>query len=175
MLEVDERIGGPQPVAQLVARHEFARPFYQGRQQVKRLLLEVQPNAGAAQLAGPDIELERVEPDDMSSRNGGLDHRVALPERVFARCEILARKSVEIGSLDDEGVLHSGPENGGDPRDFWTRFESVRSIQQDPLACCGSVSRACDRRTDFAPTPAFLGTRRRCRRKYRESPICARL
>ena len=41
-------------------------------------------------------------------------------------------QSVEIGSVDDEGFLHSGLEEGGDPRDFWTRFESVRSIQEDP-------------------------------------------
>jgi hypothetical protein len=38
-------------------------------------------------------------------------------------------QAVEIGSVDDEGFLHSGPEDGGDPRDFWTRFDSVRSIQ----------------------------------------------
>lgn len=43
-------------------------------------------------------------------------------------------QSVEIGSVDDEGFLHSGPEDGGDPRDFWTRFESVKSIQQNPLS-----------------------------------------
>jgi hypothetical protein len=43
-------------------------------------------------------------------------------------------QSVEIGSVDDEGFTHSGPEDGGDPHAFWTRFESVRSIQQDPLS-----------------------------------------
>ena len=36
-------------------------------------------------------------------------------------------RSVEIGSVDDEGFLPSGPE-GGDARDFWTRFESVTSV-----------------------------------------------
>lgn len=43
-------------------------------------------------------------------------------------------QSVEIGSVDDEGFLHSGPQAGGDSRGFWTRFESVRSIQLDPLS-----------------------------------------
>ena len=38
-------------------------------------------------------------------------------------------QSVEIGSVDDEGFLHGGPEGTGDPHDFWTRFGSVRSTQ----------------------------------------------
>lgn len=41
-------------------------------------------------------------------------------------------QSVEIGSVGDEGFLHSGPEQSGDSNDFWTRLESVRSIQQEP-------------------------------------------
>ena len=40
-------------------------------------------------------------------------------------------QSVDVGSVDDEGFLHSGPD-GGDPRDFWTRFESVKSLQPEP-------------------------------------------
>ena len=35
------------------------------------------------------------------------------------------KQSVNIGLVDDEGFLHSGPE-GADPQDFWTRFESVK-------------------------------------------------
>ena len=40
-------------------------------------------------------------------------------------------QSVDVGSVDDEGFLHSGPD-GGDSRDFWTRFESVKSLEQEP-------------------------------------------
>ena len=35
-------------------------------------------------------------------------------------------ESVQVGSVDDEGLLHSGP--GDDPQDFWTRFDSVMSV-----------------------------------------------
>ena len=35
---------------------------------------------------------------------------------------------VEIGSVDDEGFLHSGPDCA-DPKAYWTRFESVTSIE----------------------------------------------
>ena len=35
-------------------------------------------------------------------------------------------ESVQVGSVDDEGFLHSGP--GDDPQDFWTRFDSVMSV-----------------------------------------------
>jgi hypothetical protein len=34
---------------------------------------------------------------------------------------------VEIDCVDDEGFLHSG-DGGGDPQDFWTRFEDVESV-----------------------------------------------
>ena len=37
-------------------------------------------------------------------------------------------QTVTIGSVDDEGFLHSGPD-GGDPLFYWTRFESVASIE----------------------------------------------
>jgi len=39
-------------------------------------------------------------------------------------------QAVDVGSVDDEGFLHSGPD-GGDPRHFWTRFESVKSLKQE--------------------------------------------
>jgi hypothetical protein len=35
-------------------------------------------------------------------------------------------ESVQVGSVDDEGFLHSGP--GDDPQDFWTRFDSIMSV-----------------------------------------------
>ena len=36
--------------------------------------------------------------------------------------------AVDIGSIDDEGFVHSGPE-GSDPDLYWTRFESVISVE----------------------------------------------
>lgn len=37
-------------------------------------------------------------------------------------------QSVDVAAVDDEGVLHSGPE-GNEPAGYWTRFENI-------VACC---------------------------------------
>jgi len=37
---------------------------------------------------------------------------------------------VDISSVDDEGVLHSGPEGIEPAR--WTRFESIVNVESDP-------------------------------------------
>jgi hypothetical protein len=37
-------------------------------------------------------------------------------------------QAVDVGSVDDEGVLHSGPD-GVDPRFYWTRFESITLVE----------------------------------------------
>jgi hypothetical protein len=39
----------------------------------------------------------------------------------------LVSQVVDIDSVDSEGFLHSG-DGGGDPQDFWTRFEEVVTI-----------------------------------------------
>ena len=37
-------------------------------------------------------------------------------------------QAVDVGSVDDEGFLHSGPD-GIDQKYFWTRFESVTLVE----------------------------------------------
>ena len=37
-------------------------------------------------------------------------------------------QSVDIDSVDDEGVLHSGPD-GAEPKYYWTRFESITRVE----------------------------------------------
>jgi hypothetical protein len=37
-------------------------------------------------------------------------------------------QSVDIGSVDDEGVLHSGPD-GAEPEYYWTRFEGITLVE----------------------------------------------
>ncbi len=39
-------------------------------------------------------------------------------------------QSVDVAAVDDEGVLHSGPD-GSEPKGFWTRFESIVAIERD--------------------------------------------
>jgi hypothetical protein len=36
-------------------------------------------------------------------------------------------QSVDVAAVDDEGVLHSGPD-GKEPSGYWTRFESIVAI-----------------------------------------------
>jgi hypothetical protein len=38
-------------------------------------------------------------------------------------------QSVDVAAVDDEGVLHSGPD-GSEPRGYWTRFESIVAISE---------------------------------------------
>jgi hypothetical protein len=38
-------------------------------------------------------------------------------------------QSVDVGAIDDEGVLHSGPD-GNEPESYWTRFENIASIER---------------------------------------------
>lgn len=42
-------------------------------------------------------------------------------------------QDIDIHSVDEEGVLHSGPD-GNDPAHFWTRFEDVRLVEEIGIA-----------------------------------------
>jgi hypothetical protein len=53
-----------------------------------------------------------------------------IGKRVRLTCDDGIIQTVEIGSVDDEGFLHSGPE-GTDPNDFWTRFECVTLVEPE--------------------------------------------
>ena len=37
-------------------------------------------------------------------------------------------QSVDVAAVDDEGILHSGPD-GSEPEGYWTRFESIAAIK----------------------------------------------
>jgi hypothetical protein len=52
MIEVDERIRGPELRAQLLASNQFSRSLKQSRQQFKRLFLEPYLLSSLAQLPG---------------------------------------------------------------------------------------------------------------------------
>ena len=38
-------------------------------------------------------------------------------------------QSVDVAAVDDEGVLHSGPE-GNEPAGYWMRFEDIVAIER---------------------------------------------
>ena len=62
LLEVDESIGRPQPLPQLVARHHLAGMLQEQEENLKRLLLEADPGALPPQLSGPNVHIEHAEP-----------------------------------------------------------------------------------------------------------------
>ena len=77
VIEVDERIRGPQSAPELVAGHQLARPGQQHREHLKRLLLKPDPRTALPQLASPKIGLE--DPETKTARNvTGLLHGGAL-------------------------------------------------------------------------------------------------
>ena len=51
-------------------------------------------------------------------------------KRVIVTLNDSVTQVVEIDCVDEEGFLHSGP-GGGDPQEFWTRFEGVASVQPE--------------------------------------------
>jgi hypothetical protein len=76
MLEVDERILRPEPLAKLVARHHFAGLLDQHREHLQGLLLEAEAVAGLSQLARASIELVDVELDDARCEGPGFAHEI---------------------------------------------------------------------------------------------------
>ncbi len=62
MLEVDEGIGGPQALLKLFASDHFAGLFEQNGEDLERAVLELDANAGFANFASRQIDLEGAEP-----------------------------------------------------------------------------------------------------------------
>jgi hypothetical protein len=58
VFEIDESVGLPQPLAQIVTRNDFARPFEQGDDDLSRVFLQVDSFAIAVQLACGRIQFE---------------------------------------------------------------------------------------------------------------------
>src|SRR5258705_5601927 len=62
VLEIDERAGGPEPLAQLFARDQLTGPLEHHRQNFERLFLKSDADSTFAQLAGAQVHIERSEP-----------------------------------------------------------------------------------------------------------------
>jgi hypothetical protein len=61
VVEVDEDIGGPEPLTKLFAGDDLAGGFDQDRQKLKRLLRQSDSGSVPGQLSGLEIELEEAE------------------------------------------------------------------------------------------------------------------
>ncbi len=68
VVEVDERVGGPELLLQLFARDHLARPLQQQSQHLKGLLLQAQLDAALAQFSRAEVQLE-----DSEARDSGCD------------------------------------------------------------------------------------------------------
>ena len=64
MLEIDECFCRPESLSQLLAGDEFAGTIQQGLENLKRLIGEIDPDAGLPQLARAQIQLERAKADE---------------------------------------------------------------------------------------------------------------
>ena len=61
MIEVDEGVGRPQAFTHGFACDHFARPLEEQEQQLKRLVLQPEPDPGPAELTALEVELEGAE------------------------------------------------------------------------------------------------------------------
>jgi hypothetical protein len=61
LIEVDEGVGWPEFAAQFLSGDHLARPFKQGRQDLKRLFLELYLVPPVAKFPSVEIDLERTE------------------------------------------------------------------------------------------------------------------
>jgi hypothetical protein len=65
VLEIDERAGGPEPLAQLFACDELTGPVEHHRQNFERLFLQSDSHSALAQLARAQVDLEGSEPPNI--------------------------------------------------------------------------------------------------------------
>src|SRR6266705_3785162 len=75
VVEVDERIRGPELVPQLLSGHHLARTLQEQGQQAKRLILQTDPQSLPAQLPGREVYFEGPEAED-PARGSRLRHGV---------------------------------------------------------------------------------------------------
>ena len=73
MVEVDERILGPQTLLNFLAGDDVAGALEQESENLKRLLLQSNADTAFAELAGAHVELEVLKSDDAFAP--GLGHR----------------------------------------------------------------------------------------------------
>jgi hypothetical protein len=79
VIEIDEGLGSPQPVAKLFPSDDLTRPLEQHRENLKRLFRQTELHAVLFQLAGTKIHLEYAETE--ADRTADLCHE--WPTRVY--------------------------------------------------------------------------------------------
>lgn len=72
MIEINERIGRPEPRAQLFSSDDFSGSLQEGNQQLKGLLLQLYSHSAALELAGLQIHCKRAKAHD-ACRGIGLE------------------------------------------------------------------------------------------------------
>ena len=74
VIEINERIGGPQPRAHLFARNNLARAFQQHGKNLEGLVLDLYSAAIAAQFSGPHVHFKGTEAHNPRSITGHYFH-----------------------------------------------------------------------------------------------------
>ncbi len=68
MVEVDEDIGGPEPLTEALTGDDLAGRFEQDGQKLKRLLRQPDSCSVPGELRGPEVELEEAEANRILGR-----------------------------------------------------------------------------------------------------------
>jgi len=74
VIEVDERVGRPQRLAELLPGHDLVGPRQERDEDPERPLLEADPGAAPPQLTGVEVGLEHPEPDDAPPISRAVSH-----------------------------------------------------------------------------------------------------
>lgn len=92
-VEVHERVGRPQALAQLLAGDHLAGAGQQQGQDAERLILEVDAQPGLAHLAGVEVDLEAAEPAASARRlHVGCPGSEVILSRVAGRAAAVSRR-----------------------------------------------------------------------------------
>ena len=85
MIEIDERVGGPDLLAKLFAGHDLSGTFQQNGENLEGLLLK--PDAGAilAQLAGVEVHFENAKSHRPGLAIGGHRHEFTPAQGALRR------------------------------------------------------------------------------------------
>ncbi len=97
VVEIHERIRGPQPGPDLFAGDEVAGRLQQQRQHLNGLPLQTQLHAAFAQFPRMQIELKRIEPQHARHRNSRCRHTFLEGQQAYHKLQVATCQSLTDG------------------------------------------------------------------------------
>src|SRR5262249_39948928 len=122
VIEIDEGVGGPEFVAQLLAGNDFTGMFQKHDQDLEGLFLEPDLRAMLTQFTGPQIDLKRAKANALQPGRRAFHEVVRslqnlrkliiplqLPQRLGVRVDTRTRPIIRGNRLRDKQVISWGP------------------------------------------------------------------